>query len=462
MNLQEKFNHYWKEKFHQLSTANCSLILAVSGGVDSVVLTNLIFNAGFNFSIAHCNFQLRGEESERDEAFVRSLAEKYGVAIHVKQFDTLQYAEENKLGIQEAARELRYNWFDGLLRREPADGRSLKENHQPSTINHLLITAHHADDNIETVLFNIFRGTGMNGLHGILPKQEKIIRPLLFAKREEIVAYAKENKLQWVEDSSNESNKYTRNYIRHEVLPMLKQIFPSVTDNISNSIERWREAEDLYHQSLSVHKKKLCTVKGNEVHIPVMKLQQSNPIKTITFEIIKDFGFTAAQTTDVISLLQSESGKYVASATHRIIRNRKWLIITPNKTAEADNILIEAGEEQVVFAEGEMVVDSRQLTVDRLPSTDNHIATLDSSDIKFPLLLRKWKQGDYFYPLGMRKKKKVSRFLIDQKVSLNDKEKVWVVESNKKIIWIVDHRIDDRFKITPSTKEVLRFSFKKN
>jgi len=463
MNLQGKFNHYWKEKFHQLSTANCSLILAVSGGVDSVVLTNLIFNAGFNFSIAHCNFQLRGEESERDEAFVRSLAEKYGVAIHVKPFDTLQYAEENKLGIQEAARELRYGWFEELISQKSKVKSQNKAKHSPlSTLNSQLVTAHHADDNIETVLFNIFRGTGINGLHGILPKQEKIIRPLLFAKREEIVAYAKANKLQWVEDSSNESNKYTRNYIRHEVLPMLKQIFPSVTDNISNSIERWREAEELYHQSLSVHKKKLCTVKGNEVHIPVMKLQQSNPIKTITFEIIKDFGFTAAQTTDVISLLQSESGKYVASATHRIIRNRKWLIITPNKTAEADNILIEAGEEQVVFAEGEMVVDSRQLTVDRLPSTDNHIATLDSSDIKFPLLLRKWKQGDYFYPLGMRKKKKVSRFLIDQKVSLNDKEKVWVVESNKKIIWIVGHRIDDRFKITPSTKEVLRFSFKKN
>ncbi len=448
MNLQEQFNQYWRNNYH-LSTTNCHLLLAVSGGLDSVVLTDLIFNAGFSFSIAHCNFQLRGDESERDEAFVRMLAQKYNVPVHVKQFDTLQYAEENKIGIQEAARELRYNWFEELL------------NGEWSMVNCQLLTAHHADDNIETVLFNILRGTGINGLHGILPQQEKIIRPLLFAKREDILAYAKENRLEWVEDSSNESTKYTRNYIRHEVLPMLKQIFPSVADNISNSIERWREAEQLYNQALSIHKKKLCTIKGNEVHIPVRRLQQSNPLKTITFEIIKDFSFSAAQTTDVISLLQSESGKYVASLTHRIIRNRNWLIITPNKTDEADNILIQEGEKHVVFAEGEMTVDRGLWTVDRLPSTDKYIAALDVSCIQFPLLLRKWKQGDYFYPLGMRKKKKVSKFLIDQKVSLNDKEKVWLVESNKKILWIVGHRIDDRFRITPSTKEVLQLSFKK-
>jgi tRNA(Ile)-lysidine synthase len=461
MNLQEQFNQYWKANY-QLSTTNCQLLLAVSGGLDSVVLTNLVFNAGFTFSIAHCNFQLRGEESERDEAFVRTLAKKYDVTVHVKKFDTLKYAEDNKLGIQEAARELRYEWFEKLLdRRGKVEGGPSGENHQLSTIHYHLLTAHHADDNIETVLFNIFRGTGMNGLHGILPKQEKILRPLLFAKREAIMAYAKEKKLEWVEDSSNESTKYTRNYIRHEVLPMLKQIFPSVTDNISNSIERWREAGILYEQALLLHKKKLCTVKGNELHIPVLKLQQSIPLKTITFEIIKDFGFSAAQTLDVISLLQSESGKYVASSTHRVIRNRNWLIITPNKTQEADNILIEAGEKKIVFAEGEIMIDGPSSIVHG-PSSDNNSATLDSSDIRFPLLLRKWKQGDYFYPLGMRKKKKVSRFLIDQKVSLNDKEKVWVVESNKKILWIVGHRIDDRFKITSSTKQVLQVSFKKN
>jgi tRNA(Ile)-lysidine synthase len=444
MSLQEKFNRFWEERYAPLSSANCELVLAVSGGIDSVVLTDLIFNAGFTFAIAHCNFQLRGDESERDEGFVRSLAEKYGAKALVKRFDALQYAEQKKIGIQEAARELRYQWFDELLAC------------QLPTANCQLITAHHADDNVETVLFNIFRGTGINGLHGILPKQGKIIRPLLFAKRAEILAYAKEKKLDWVEDSSNESTKYTRNYIRHEVLPMLKQIFPAVTENISNSIERWREGEELYEQALAINKKKLCELRGNEAHIPVLKLQRSSPVKTIIYEIIKDFGFSSSQSEEVIALLESESGKYVASSSHRIIRNRGWLIITPNATETADNILVEQEDKKVSFAGGELVIEA---TTNLQPSATNTIATLDAGDITFPLLLRKWKQGDYFYPFGMRKKKKISRFLIDQKVSLNDKEKVWVVESNKKILWIVGHRIDDRFKITPATRKVLRITF---
>lgn len=460
MNLQERFKEYLRTHC-QLSTDNSHLILAVSGGVDSIVLTDLIFKSGFHFSIAHCNFQLRGEESERDEAFARNLAATYKAEIFVKKFDTKKYAEENKLGVQEAARELRYEWFNELVsQKSKVTNQNSSEHLQSSTVNCQLVTAHHADDNIETVLFNIFRGTGINGLHGILPKQGNIIRPLLFAKREEKMAYAKENKLEWVEDSSNESTKYTRNYIRHEVLPMLKQIFPAVTDNISNCIERWREAEELYNQALSVHKKKLCEIKGNEVHIPVLKLQIVNPVKTITFEIIKDFGFTSAQTADVLSLLQSESGKYVASSSHRIIRNRNWLIITPNKTSAADNILIEEGEKEIIFAEGKLLVAGTSSIVHR-PLSENTIATLDVSEIQFPLLLRKWKQGDYFYPLGMRKKKKISRFLIDQKVPLHEKENVWVVESNKKIVWIVGYRIDDRFKITSSTKQVLQLNFKR-
>jgi tRNA(Ile)-lysidine synthase len=238
---------------------------------------------------------------------------------------------------------------------------------------------------------------------------------------------------------------------------MLKQIFPAVTENINSSIERWKEAEELYEQAISMHKKKLCEVKGNEVHIPVLKLKKSSPIKTIAFEIIKDFGFSSAQTEEVLALIESESSKYVASSTHRIIRNRNWLIIAPLQSSEADNILIEAGEKEVRFSEGVLNIE---LVVDSRPSTVDHIATLDMSDIQFPLLLRRWKQGDYFYPLGMKKKKKLSRFLIDQKVSMLDKEKVWVIESNKRMLWVIGYRIDDRFKITPSTKQVLKLSFK--
>lgn len=442
MNLQQQFDRYWKEQFPDLQPNNCFLVLAVSGGVDSVVLTDLVFNAGFSFSIAHCNFQLRGEESERDEGFVRSLGEKYGVEAFVERFETSQIAAERKTGVQETARDLRYAWFNELI--------GGKDNRR-------LLTAHHADDNVETVLFNIFRGTGISGLHGILPKQGKITRPLLFASRNNILEYAKERSLEWVEDSSNESRKYNRNYIRHEVLPVLKQIFPSVTDNISNSIARWREGEELYNQAIALHKKKLCETKANEVHIPILKLRKSSPLKTIVFEIIKDFGFTSSQADEVIALLDSESGKYVASGTHRVLRNRNWLIITPNKTEEADNIVIDATGKRIPFSNGEIIIEE---TAGLNPSTSENVATIDAKDIRFPLLLRKWKQGDYFYPLGMRKKKKVSRFLIDQKISVPEKEKTWVIESNKKIVWIIGQRIDDRFKITDSTKSVLRITFK--
>lgn len=319
-----------------------------------------------------------------------------------------------------------------------------------------LLTAHHADDNVETVLFNIFRGTGISGLHGIPVRQGKIIRPLLFATRSEVLAHAKENKLDWVEDSSNESAKYTRNYIRHEVLPMLKQIFPAVTENINESITRWTEGEELYRQAIAAHKKKLCEVRGNEVHIPVLKLLKSAPLHTIVYEIIKGFRFSAAQTEEVIGLLHSDSGRYVASASHRVIRNRQWLIITPNRQEESANILIEEGENIVRFADGSIEL---RVSPGKTISSESSIATVSADELRFPLLLRKWKQGDYFYPLGMKKKKKLSRFLIDQKVALPDKEKIWVIESAKKIVWVVGHRIDDRFKVTNATKTALKITF---
>ncbi|MCE3283665.1 MAG: tilS, partial [Chitinophagaceae bacterium] len=274
----------------------------------------------------------------------------------------------------------------------------------------------------------------------------------------------KEQQLEWVEDSSNASTKYTRNYIRHEVLPLVKQVFPTVMQNLGGSIERWRESGVLYRQAVEKVKSGLCEVLGNEVHIPVLKLKKSSPLKTIVFEIIKDFGFSAAQSDEVIGLLESGSGKYVASASHRVLRNRNWLIIAPNQTESSNHILIETDERELEFPLGKLEVERTVNCQPRLKdavgqaSTVNSIATLDASHITFPLLLRRWKQGDYFYPLGMRKKKKLSRFLIDNKVSVIDKENTWVIESDKRIIWVVGRRIDDRFKIIPSTKQVLRLS----
>ncbi|MEO6251884.1 MAG: tRNA lysidine(34) synthetase TilS [Ferruginibacter sp.] len=447
MTLVEKFKAYVKQQnlFHQKD----KLLLAVSGGVDSVVLCELCKQAGHDFTILHCNFQLRGEESERDENFVRELGKKYGVELLNKKFDTEKYAEENKLSIQVAARELRYKWFAELLKSSTA-------NCELPTANWLL-TAHHANDNIETLLMNFFKGTGINGLHGILPKQGNIIRPLLFAKKEDLSEFAAANKLAFVEDASNASDKYTRNYFRNQLIPDLQKVFPQVEDNLIHNIDRFRDIEILYRQSVDLTKKKLLEPKGKEIHIPVLKLLKTTALKTIVYEIIKDYGFTAQQTDESIALLKSDSGKYIQSATHRIIKNRSWLIISPNETAEAQNILIEE-EGSSQFAEGalqlkKMINDQYSILNDQL------IAQLNADEIKFPLLLRKWKQGDYFYPLGMKKKKKLSRFFIDQKLSLTQKEKTWVIEMDKKIIWVVGMRIDDRFKITDKTKNILQINY---
>ena len=461
MSLLEKFKTHIKHpagSFGQnLFQPKDKLLLAVSGGVDSVVLCELCKQAGYDFVIAHCNFQLRGEESNRDENFVKELGKKYEVEVFVKKFETEKYATENKLSTQVAARELRYTWFGELLTKIKTDLNSADSNAQRPTTNFLL-TAHHANDNIETLLMNFFKGTGIGGLHGILPKKEKIIRPLLFAKKEELSRFATENNLSFVEDSSNAMDKYTRNYFRNQLIPDLQKVFPQVEENLLNNIARFKEIELLYNQSVQLETKKLLEKKGNEIHIPVLKLLKIKALNTIIYEVIKDYSFTPNQTNEVVDLLKGETGKYILSATHRIIKNRNWLIIAPNKTVEAENIFIEENDKLVAFQHGEISFEMLS-TTNYKPQTTNLAAQLNAAQIKFPLLLRKWKTGDYFYPLGMQKKKKLSRFFIDQKLSLTQKEKTWVIEMDKKIIWVVGLRIDDRFKITDSTKTILQISF---
>ncbi len=432
---------------------DCQLLLAVSGGVDSVVLCDLLFKMNFNFAIAHCNFQLRGADSERDEVFVNTLGHKYGKQVFVKRFDTAGFASKNRMGIEEAARDLRYAWFRALIKK--SDQIQVVTNTEHLNDFRYLLTAHHANDNIETLLMNFFRGTGISGLHGILPIQGHIIRPLLFAFREEIQQYAKENNLQWVEDVSNESEKYTRNFFRLQLIPAIKKVFPNVEDNLVQNIDRFGEAEVLYQQAISIHIKKLVEQKGNELHIPVLKLQKAQPLHSIIWEIIKPFGFTSAQVTEVKKLLNAGNGSFVQSASHRIIKNRNWLIVAPNATETAFHIVIEKEDQEIFFEAGKLQID--QLKPDHIKLDGGaNIAMLDAAQIQFPLLLRKWKTGDYFYPLGMQKKKKLSRFLIDLKLSKTEKEKLWVLEMNKKIIWVIGYRIDNRFKVIPSTRNVLK------
>jgi tRNA(Ile)-lysidine synthase len=471
MSLPDRFLQFIKQE--NLFQPGDSLLLAVSGGVDSVVLCELCHLSSFAFRIAHCNFKLRGEESERDEKFVERLAKRYQVEFLLKQFDTNRYASENKLSIQEAARKLRYDWFHEIIDNNtantisnPGDGkRQLPQINRisPGTNKRAwIVTAHHSDDNLETMLLNFFRGTGIQGLRGMKIRQGKIVRPLLQFRKEELITFANDRQLTFVEDSSNESRKYSRNYFRHEVIPLLKTIYPEVEENLMDNLLRFRDIETLYNQSIEWHKQKLIEQKGSEIHIPILKLQKSQPIHTIIHEIIKPFGFTSGQVAEVIKLLNSETGKYIQSVSHRIIKNRKWIIITPKSFKDSENVVIDPKDSEVEFQLGQLQLQKFEISTEPYKTkTSPLVAELNASSLQFPLLLRKWRPGDYFYPLGMRKKKKLSRFFIDQKLSKADKENIWVLEMRNKILWVVGMRIDDRFKITDSSASILSITLKR-
>lgn len=456
LKLEAEFKKFIRQE--NLFQKDSELLLAVSGGVDSMVLTKMCFRLGLRFMMAHANFQLRGEESERDEAFVKNQAAVYGVPIVVQKFETGKHAADKKLSVQVAARELRYDWFNRLLQEEyivpGRPGNPLKDFIRPS----LIVTAHHLNDNIETVLHNFFKGTGIRGMRGMLPRQGKLVRPLLFARKEELQEYANDQGLEFVEDSSNLEDKYSRNYLRHQLFPILQLIYPEVERNLAANISRFRDTEELVQQAIEVHRKKLLVIKGEETHIPVLKLLKSDPLNTVVYEIFRDYGFEGSRVNEVIRLLSSESGKYLLSKTHRILKNRNWLIVSKSGEKESGHILVEEHSKSVVFSAGELKFE--RIAGNHFgPSTQANIASLDADGIQFPLLLRKWKPGDYFYPLGMLKKKKLSRFFIDQKMSLLEKERTWVLEMNRKIIWVIGKRIDERFKLTPQSKTCLQISF---
>jgi tRNA(Ile)-lysidine synthase len=439
--LLNQFTSFFKKPEYQPSQHRFAV--AISGGVDSVVLAHLCHQAGFNYILLHCNFQLREKESERDEKFVRQLAKQYNVEILVERFDTKEFSNTHKISIQEAARDLRYNWFSQIIKSKKAS---------------YTLLAHHANDNIETLLMNFFRGTGLHGLTGIQEYQEKgsCLRPLLHVTRKEIEEYANEHQLSWVEDSSNASDDYTRNYFRLKLIPDITAVFPQVESNLLKNIDRFSASQLLYNQLteqlISKLEKKLS---ANTIQFPVNRLVQYKDTSLI-YEIIRKYGFTEKQIPDVVQLLTAESGRYVSNKEYRILKHRHWLIISEIQKASSI-IPIESEQKLVLFEDKQLFVENLRSEKFKLQE-DPLIAQLDGSQIEWPLILRKWKTGDYFYPLGMRKKKKIARFFIDQKLSRIDKENTWILESASRIIWIVGFRIDDRFKITSSTKEILQLT----
>jgi len=455
MNLLNQFQQNWQFHFAPLILPRQKILLALSGGIDSTVLAHLLHQSKIEFIAAHVNYQLRGEESNRDENFVVSLCTSLQIPLLVKRIDTKKYMSEKQLSVQVAAREIRYNWFDEIRLNDL------------SLSNAWVATAHHANDSVETSMMHFFRGTGIEGLKGIsaLHQSKKILRPLLPFFRSQIELYAEENGISFIVDSSNLTNQYTRNFLRNSIIPELEKVIPSVQENIFQNTQRFSEVTILYKQAVHQQLKKMLEQKGNEWHIPVLKWKKVSPIQTITWEIIEPFGFSAPQISEVIKLLDATNSSFIQSPSHRIIKNRQWMIIAPIAQNESNHIVIE-GIGKTLFIEGKLTISSHEiadvsneLTKSNLDNKQLGIEWLDAHAIQFPLLLRQWAVGDYFYPLGMSKKKKVAKFLIDARLSKTDKEKIWVLESNKKIIAIIGLRIDNRFRYTEATKQLLKLQY---
>ncbi|MGD1842412.1 MAG: tRNA lysidine(34) synthetase TilS [Thermonemataceae bacterium] len=415
------------------------ILLAVCGGVDSVVLAHLLASSGYTFAVAHCNFGLRGKEADADEQFVRQLAQNYGVPCYVKRFNTRTLAKEKRQSIQMMARALRYQWFNELLEAQALD---------------FIATAHHLNDSIETVLFNLTKGTGLAGLHGILPKQHQLVRPLLFADKNSIEHYAIAQQLSWREDASNQINKYARNLIRNEVVPQLKQINPSFERTFQETLEKIRGVEVIFSTTLENLKQKL-QYDQQVIRLAIQEIPSDGSRIVLLYELLRTFNFNFTQTKELLKQLDGQAGKQFVSETHLLVKDRNYLIITPKQTTTMQTYAISLEEE--VFKNEHIYLSWQELSLTtnfQIP-TAAHLACLDADKIVMPLEVRSWQEGDWFYPLGLKGRKKVSDFLTDLKIPRNLKQNVWVLTAKKQIVWVIGWRIDDRFKITGQTDKVL-------
>lgn len=411
------------------------LLLAVSGGLDSMVMLHLFRACGFLVGVAHVNFQLRGAESEGDEQFVKNWCAVHNIPFFVQRFHTNNYAMEEKLSIQMAARALRYSWFEELLEKERFK---------------YVATAHHLNDSLETVLINLARGTGIEGMTGIPVINGNRIRPLLFAAKSEIEDYAAEMGIAWREDSSNQTDDYQRNFIRHQIIPALKKINPALEDTFRDTVSKIRSELTILHHDLEDWKNENWKKEGEIIRIRKNGLlPDEGPARL--WHCIKPFGFSYAQCEDIVRALFGQSGKQFLVSDYKLVVDRDFLVITPEKNI-LEEVVIEMKQEDAVLGSYQMLVKpAPELT----PSSNPDIATLDADKLNFPLIWRTWKPGDYFFPLGMTHRKKISDFLIDNKISVGEKDLVTVLEAGGEIVWVVGHRIDNRYKITPQTKNAL-------
>ncbi|MCF6181377.1 tRNA lysidine(34) synthetase TilS [Lutibacter sp.] len=425
------------------------LLITISGGIDSVVLTHLLHKLKFNIALAHCNFKLRGKDSFKDAAFVKNLSKTLKIPFFTIEFETEKYAEKHKISIQMAARDLRYHWFQKISEEQHFD---------------YVLTAHHLDDVLETFLINLTRGTGLNGLTGIPEINGNIVRPLLPFSRNDILIYAAKNKLQWREDKSNSSTKYVRNKIRHKIIPVLKELNPNLLNSFENTLNHLKGSQQISQDYINKIYKKVTEEKDNQLIFNINKIKKLSNPKVYLYELLKQYGFTEFE--DITALLTAQSGKQVFSKTHRLLKNRATLILTElAKNNNLDSFKIPENTSKIKepislkFETITIPFDTKNYQnkiLEEVLFDDKNTVSLDYDKITFPLIIRKWQKGDYFFPIGLKGKKKISKFFKDEKLSITEKENTWLLCSNNQIIWVIGYRLDDRFKVTNSTNKILK------
>jgi tRNA(Ile)-lysidine synthase len=411
-------------------------IIACSGGLDSIVLSDLCRQARLQFSLAHCNFRLRGEDSNGDENFVCEYGEKLGIVVYVTHFDTIDYVNKHKVSVQMAARELRYTWFEELI-----------EMHNIPYV----LTAHHANDNVETFLINLSRGTGIDGLTGIPAKTAILRRPLLPFTRQELELYAEGQKLNWREDASNADTKYLRNKIRLEIIPKLNELHPTFLDNFNSTLHYLNQTENIASAYLKKLKEELFQKHDGKFEISIQKLKELYPLPTYLFGLFSEFGYKELENLE--ALLDGLSGKQLLSSTHVLVKNRDVLLLSPigKKEVEVQEFLIDENLAELNYP--------LSLKFSMVPERFNNSAKeifVQKNTLKYPLVIRKWKKGDYFYPIGLNRKKKLSKYFKDEKVDVLSKEEIWLLCSNEQIVWVIGMRADHRFRVENSAEEILK------
>lgn len=416
------------------------LLLAFSGGIDSVVLAHLLHSMGYSCSLAHCNFRLRGSEAQGDKAFCENFAKDLGLPVFTKDFDTKAYAAERKLSTQMAARELRYTWFKELMTEHGFDR---------------LLTAHHANDNVETLLVNLVRGTGIKGLQGIPERQDYLVRPLLFATKEEIMAYGNNHQLPYRNDSSNAEVKYKRNFIRHKVIPELKSLNPALEETIHTSVQFFKQSAEIVQAYAREKYTAMCHEADKQLFIDIQALSKEPYPETLLFEWLHQRHFKPRQIAQLCEVIHSEkhSGKQFSSPTHRLVVDRKYIIVQPfEREPLRGTYTINTPDDTRHLP----IALSMEAVNEAIFSGNRNEIVIPYTDQLFPLTLRRWKQGDKFRPFGMTGFKKLSDFFKDQKLSLFEKEAVWILANKEQIIWIIGYRMDDRCRIGAQEQALLK------